>query len=148
MPSSERCETPFVVVDLEVVRERYLSLACAIPVTTIYYTVKANPMPEVLNSSPTSAPRSTSHPGEVDASLAAGADPAHISFGNTVKKVAASRTPTRRASASSPSTATRARQDHRPAPGSTVSCRILCDGKGADWPLSRKFGCAPEPSAD
>ena len=23
-------------------------------------------------------------------------------------------------------------------------CRILCDGAGAEWPLSRKFGCEPE----
>ena len=30
------------------------------------------------------------------------------------------------------------------APGSTVFCRVLCDGSGADWPLSRKFGCEPE----
>ena len=32
----------------------------------------------------------------------------------------------------------------RAAPGSKVFCRILCDGSGAEWPLSRKFGCAPE----
>src|SRR3546814_15717120 len=36
----------------------------------------------------------------------------------------------------------------RAAPGARVFCRILCDGAGADWPLSRKFGCtaahAPE----
>jgi ornithine decarboxylase len=32
----------------------------------------------------------------------------------------------------------------RAAPGSKVFCRILCDGTGAEWPLSRKFGCAPE----
>ncbi len=30
------------------------------------------------------------------------------------------------------------------APGSTVFCRMLCDGAGADWPLSRKFGCDTE----
>jgi ornithine decarboxylase len=32
----------------------------------------------------------------------------------------------------------------RAAPGSRVFCRILCNGEGAEWPLSRKFGCAPE----
>ena len=26
-------------------------------------------------------------------------------------------------------------------------CRFLCDGEGAEWPLSRKFGCAPEMAA-
>src|SRR5215204_3429262 len=25
-----------------------------------------------------------------------------------------------------------------------VFCRILCDCAGAEWPLSRKFGCVPE----
>jgi ornithine decarboxylase len=28
-----------------------------------------------------------------------------------------------------------------------VFCRILCDGAGAEWPLSRKFGCAPDLAA-
>ena len=29
----------------------------------------------------------------------------------------------------------------RQAPGARVFCRVLTDGKGAEWPLSRKFGC-------
>jgi ornithine decarboxylase len=29
-----------------------------------------------------------------------------------------------------------------------VFCRILCDGAGAEWPLSRKFGCVPEMATD
>ena len=32
----------------------------------------------------------------------------------------------------------------RAAPGAHVFCRILCAGDGAEWPLSRKFGCEPE----
>ena len=36
----------------------------------------------------------------------------------------------------------------RAAPGSRVICRILCDGSGAEWPLSRKFGCEPDYAAD
>ena len=32
----------------------------------------------------------------------------------------------------------------RQAPGSTVYVRITTDGRGADWPLSRKFGCSPD----
>jgi ornithine decarboxylase len=31
----------------------------------------------------------------------------------------------------------------RRAPGATVYVRISTDGAGADWPLSRKFGCSP-----
>jgi ornithine decarboxylase len=29
-----------------------------------------------------------------------------------------------------------------------VICRIHCDGSGAEWPLSRKFGCEPAYAAD
>jgi ornithine decarboxylase len=32
----------------------------------------------------------------------------------------------------------------RKAPGSKVFCRILFDCEGAEWPLSRKFGCDPD----
>src|SRR5207249_4502175 len=32
----------------------------------------------------------------------------------------------------------------RAAPGARVFCRILVTCDGAEWPLSRKFGCAPE----
>ena len=36
----------------------------------------------------------------------------------------------------------------RAAPGSRVICRIHCDGTGAEWPLSRKFGCEPDYATD
>jgi ornithine decarboxylase len=36
----------------------------------------------------------------------------------------------------------------RAAPGSRVICRIHCDGTGAEWPLSRKFGCEPDYAPD
>ena len=36
----------------------------------------------------------------------------------------------------------------RAAPGARVICRIHCDGTGAEWPLSRKFGCESEFAAD
>jgi ornithine decarboxylase len=29
-----------------------------------------------------------------------------------------------------------------------VFCRVLTDGEGAEWPLSRKFGCAPKMAVD
>ena len=36
----------------------------------------------------------------------------------------------------------------RAAPGARVFCRILADGAGAEWPLSRKFGCEPAMAED
>jgi ornithine decarboxylase len=36
----------------------------------------------------------------------------------------------------------------RAAPSARVFCRILCDGVGAEWALSRKFGCEPAMAVD
>jgi len=36
----------------------------------------------------------------------------------------------------------------RAAPGARVFCRIYMTGEGADWPLSRKFGCSVEMARD
>ncbi len=36
----------------------------------------------------------------------------------------------------------------RAAPGARVFCRVLTDGEGAEWPLSRKFGCVPAMAVD
>ncbi len=48
-----------------------------------------------------------------------------------------------------PSTATRkSRRSHAPAPGARVFCRVLTNGEGAEWPLSRKFGCVPQMAVD
>jgi ornithine decarboxylase len=40
--------TPFLVVDLDVIAERYRRLAAAVP-ARIHYAVKANPAPAVLS---------------------------------------------------------------------------------------------------
>ena len=40
-----REDGPRLVVDLDVVRENYLSFASALPDTRVYYAVKANPAP-------------------------------------------------------------------------------------------------------
>ena len=73
--------------------------------------------------------------------LDAGAAPAAISFGNTIKKVSA----IQRAHAAGITmfafdSAEELEKLARHAPGSRVYCRLLVENKGADWPLSRKFG--------
>src|SRR5690606_38257079 len=32
--------------------------------------------------------------------------------------------------------------------GARIFCRVLTDGEGAEWPLSRKFGCVPQMAVD
>jgi ornithine decarboxylase len=74
-----------------------------------------------------------------------GATSDRLSFGNTIKKerdiAFAYQTGIRLfAFDSEAELAKLARQ----APGARVFCRILVSCEGADWPLSRKFGCTPE----
>jgi ornithine decarboxylase len=42
----------------------------------------------------------------------------------------------------------KSRRSARAAPGARVFCRVLTDGEGAEWPLSRKFGCVPQMAVD
>ena len=43
--ADRRPQAPCLVVDLDVVRDNYLSFARAMPDTRIFYAVKANPAP-------------------------------------------------------------------------------------------------------
>lgn len=140
-----RPEGPCLVVDLEVVRENYLAFAHAMPDTRIYYAVKANPAPEILALlAELGSNFDCASVGEIDAVLATGAKPDRISFGNTIKK---ERDIARAYALGIRMFAVDCRAEvekiARAAPGSRIFCRILCDGAGAEWPLSRKFGCDP-----
>src|SRR4030095_14672361 len=42
--------TPFLVCDLETVRERYTALTAALPGVSCFYAVKCNPEPELLGA--------------------------------------------------------------------------------------------------
>ena len=46
--AEQRLETPFLVVDLDVIRRNYQALRAAMPVADIYYAVKANPAAPVM----------------------------------------------------------------------------------------------------
>jgi ornithine decarboxylase len=40
--------TPYLAIDLDIVANNYQALATQLPTTQIYYAVKANPAPEIL----------------------------------------------------------------------------------------------------
>jgi ornithine decarboxylase len=141
---------PCLVLDLDVVRANYLALARALPDTRVFYAVKANPAPEVLSLlTALGSCFDVASMGEVELVLKAGAGPDRISYGNTIKKerdiARAYELGVRLFAVDS---AAEVDKVARAAPGTQVFCRILCDGQGADWPLSRKFGCAPELAPD
>ncbi len=147
--AATREDGPRLVVDLDVVRENYLGFAGALPNSRVFYAIKANPAPEILSLlADLGSSFDAASIGEIELALAAGAPPERISYGNTIKK----ETDVARAHALgvrlyAVDCAAEVEKVARAAPGAKVFCRILCDGEGAEWPLSRKFGCAPEMAA-
>jgi ornithine decarboxylase len=148
--SSGASSGPCLVLDLDVVRDNYLNFARTLPDTRVYYAVKANPHPEILALlARLGSCFDVASLGEVDLVLAAGATPDRISYGNTIKKeadIAAAYAQGIRMYAVD--CEAEVEKVARAAPGSKVICRIHCDGTGAEWPLSRKFGCEPEFASD
>jgi len=143
-------EGPCLVVDLDVVRENYLTFSKALPDTKVFYAVKANPAPEILKLlAELGSSFDVASVSETEAVLAAGATPDRISYGNTIKKVSEI-SAVARLGINLFAVDCEAEVDKvaAAAPGARVVCRIHCDGTGSEWPLSRKFGCEPEYAAD
>lgn len=138
--------TPCLVLDVDRVEENYRRLMAAMPLARVYYAVKANPAAPILERLVgLGSCFDAASWEEIEACLAAGARPEAISFGNTVKKESAIKAAhqagvTMFAFDSEPEL----RKLARSAPGARVYCRILVENKGAEWPLSRKFGCEAE----
>jgi ornithine decarboxylase len=141
----EKPEGPCLVLDLDVVRDNYEAFARTMPGTRIFYAVKANPAPEILSLlASLGSCFDTASVAEVEMALAAGATPDRISFGNTIKKERdIARAHALGISLFAVDSQVEVEKVARAAPGSAVFCRILTDGAGAEWPLSRKFGCEP-----
>ncbi|NWG46772.1 MAG: type III PLP-dependent enzyme [Alphaproteobacteria bacterium] len=138
--------TPFLVVDLEVVGQRYADLREALPVAEVFYAVKANPAREILEVLARAGSNfDVASPAEIDAVLNVGVGAERLSYGNTIKKerdIAYAYTHGVRLFAFD--SEAELEKLARSAPGARVFCRVLVDNSGADWPLSRKFGCDPE----
>jgi ornithine decarboxylase len=141
---------PCLVLDLAVVRENYLSFAKALPDSKVFYAVKANPAPEILQLlASLGCCFDVASLAETHAALAAGASPDRISYGNTIKKEAdIAAAFALGVNLFAIDCEAEVEKVARAAPGSRVICRIVCDGSGAEWPLSRKFGCEPAYAAD
>jgi hypothetical protein len=78
---------PCLVVDLDVVRDNYTSFAKALPDTRVFYAVKANPQPEVLDLlARLGSCFDTASVVEIEQVLATGCPPERLSYGNTIKK--------------------------------------------------------------
>ncbi len=152
---TRREDGPCVVIDLDVVRENYHAFARALPDTRVFYAVKANPAPEVLGLlAKLGSSFDCASVVEIELALAAGATADRISFGNTIKKerdvVRAMELGVRLFAVDCTAEVDKVARSAKAVgmADARIFCRILCDGAGADWPLSRKFGCVPEMAPD
>ncbi|OLY44796.1 ornithine decarboxylase [Bartonella apis] len=144
--ATRRPDGPCMILDLDVVRENYEGFVKALPQSRIFYAVKANPAPEILRLLVSlGSSFDTATVAEIEMVLDAGATPDRISFGNTIKKERdIARAYELGVSLYAVDCVEEVEKVARAAPGARVFCRVLTDGEGAEWPLSRKFGCVPE----
>ena len=148
--NSAELPSPCLVVDLSVVERQYVDLAKAFPTARVFYAVKANPDDAVLAAlTKLGSSFDAASIGEVDMCLKHGVGPEKISYGNTIKKqadIAAAYAKGVRLFAFD--CIGELEKLAIAAPGSKVFCRVLTPNEGAEWPLSRKFGCEPEMGID
>jgi ornithine decarboxylase len=135
--------TPFLAIDPAVVTTQYANLVDALPGCAVYYAVKANPLPEVVEAlAAAGSSFDIASEAELEQCLRAGISPDRLSFGNTIKTpraiARAHRAGVRRFSVDCHEELAKVAMH---APGASVSVRLSTEGRGAEWPLSRKFGC-------
>ncbi|MFW2589638.1 type III PLP-dependent enzyme [Sagittula sp. SSi028] len=141
---SHEFDRPTLILDTDAIARQYAALAQGLGRARIHYAVKANPAPEILQTLVQAGSNfdAASRP-EIQMCLDAGAQPAQISFGNTVKR------PADIAWAHSVGVnlfAVDAEEEMAKiaeyAPNAQVYVRVIVENCMADWPLTRKFGCA------
>lgn len=144
-------ETPFLVVDLEIIRQKYQELVTCFPTAKVHYALKANPGAPVVNLlRELGSCFDVASIFELNRVLECGVEPDRISYGNTIKKAAHVKYAYDKgvrlyATDSKADLQNIAEQ----APGSKIFVRILVEGgETAEWPLSRKFGCHPDMAID
>lgn len=139
-------KTPFLILDLSKVATNYDSLKNNLPFADIFYAIKANPHSEVIKLlARKGANFDAASIYEFDDLLSLGVNPTRVSFGNPIKKEEDIKyffdKGVRLFATDSESDL---KKIAKYAPSSKVFFRLLVEGAGSDWPLSKKFGAHPD----
>lgn len=152
MALSNTKETPFLIVLLDRIQQKYEEFCTCFPSAKIYYAVKANPGVELLALlRDLGSNFDIASIYELDRVLDLGVTADRMSFGNTIKKARHIREAYEKGVRLFTSDCEMdIRNIAKEAPGSRVFFRLLMDAvtSDSDWPLSRKFGCQPRMSMD
>ncbi|RLC96811.1 MAG: type III PLP-dependent enzyme [Chloroflexi bacterium] len=143
-------DTPALVIDRGMIRQKYREFCHEFPGWHIYYALKANPHPgivEVLRE--LGCDFEISSQGELDLLLRLGVPAERIISSNPVKAPAFIRS-ARDAGIDVFAFDSSAEVDKlsRLAPGSKVYVRLSVPNEGSEWPLSKKFGVETEEAVD
>lgn len=137
-------DKPTLVISRARVAAQYDALHDGLGRAHIHYAVKANPAPELIRmlvkkgSGFDAASRQ-----EIELCLSQGARPENISFGNTIKRASdIAFAHSAGVSLFAADSEAELNKIARHAPGARVYIRLIVENSQADWPLSRKFGCA------
>lgn len=139
-------DRPTLIIDTDLVREQYRGLKAGLGDAMLHYAVKANPHPKVIETLVAEGCHfDAASRGEIELVLEQGAKPEAVSFGNTIKRGADIKWAFD--NGISLFAADSEEELHKlaaNAPAAQVYIRLLVGSTEADWPLSRKFGCAPD----
>lgn len=143
---SHNYKRPILAIDLDIIRQKIQEFKKVFAQDTIYYAVKANPDPKILSLlNQQGAYFDVASRQEAELCFSIGIAPEKISFSNTIKKIydieSVYNKGVRLFSTDSISDVEKL---NRYAPDARIMVRILCDSEGAQWPLSKKFGCSPD----
>jgi ornithine decarboxylase len=141
--------TPFLLIDQERVRANYRRLVDSLNNASVYYAVKANPHPTVLQVlADEGCGFEISSEGELDLVEAIGR-PVSVLSSNPIKT---ERFIARGARSGVECFAVDSLEEvvkiARAAPGAAVYVRLLVDNSGSEWPLARKYGVDPGEAVD
>jgi len=142
--------TPLLLIDLAHVEAQYRALRAAFAEAEVFYAVKANPHPRVLERlAALGSGFDIASPGELERCRAVAGAAAPLSYGHPIKKAAdiaaAHRGGVDLFAFDSPMELQKIAQA---APGARVFCRLSVSGAGAQWPLTHKFGCTGDEAVE
>ena len=148
--NNSNLETPFLVIDLSLVTKSYKNIKKYFPDSKIYYAVKANPAKEILNCLKNEGSYfDVSSKNEIKLCLSQSIKPSNLSFGNTIKKekdiLWAYKQGVELFAFDSIEELNKIENN---AKNSKVFCRLQVPNQGANWPLSKKFGCSVNMAKD
>ena len=135
--------TPYLLCDLDTVAGNFAELRTALPSARVFYAMKCNSSPEVLQTlARLGSNFEVASIGELEALTGLGIDPSEVLFSNPIKPpaaiAAAHAAGLWRFSFDSEGELRKLAQH---APGSAVYIRLRVDDSTSIFPLSRKFGC-------